>query len=127
MNDTPYQRDYLQILGVLTTVGALIFGLVFAGASAKRGVTPTDARWLAVFAVLAALIAGGAGLARARIWGGALLATAYAAAAVWYGRLAFQGVHVMSAGRLAALYVAVALLLVPAVLVIRWRRFLGGT
>ena len=124
MNDTPYQRDYLQILGVLTTVGALIFGLVFAGASAKRGVTPTDARSLAVFAVLAALIAGGAGLARARIWGGALLAMAYGAAAVWYGHIAFRGMHVMPAGRLAALYVAVALLLVPAVLVVRWRRFL---
>ena len=125
MSDTPYQRDYLQILGVLTTFGALLFGLVFAGANAKSGVTPADTRSLVIFAVLAALIAGGAGLARARLWGGALLAAAYGAAAVWYARIAVRGVHVMAIGRLATLFATVALLLVPSVLVVRWRRFLA--
>jgi hypothetical protein len=122
--DTPYQRDYLQITGVLTTAGALIFGLFFAARFAKRGVLPTDPRSLIVLAVLAALLAGGAALARARLWGGALVAAGYAAVAVWQLRLAIKGVHSLPVTRLLGMIALAVLLVVPAALVIRWRRFL---
>lgn len=124
-NDAPYQRDYLQIIGLLTAAGALLFGLVYAGISARRGVMPTDARSLATFGVLAALIAGGAGLSRAKLWGGAVVSVAYAAIAFWQVRLAILGVHRIPQWRLLTTFATAALLLVPAVLVVRWRRYLG--
>jgi hypothetical protein len=127
MNDTtgtPYQRDYLQILGFLSAVGALLFGLFLAGAGARRGVMPTDRRSLVIFAVLAALIIGGAGLSRARLWGGLLLAAAYAVAAFWYLRLATLGVRIFPPLRLAGTFAAAAFMFLPAVFVVRWRRFL---
>lgn len=124
MKDTPYQRDYLQIIGVLTTAGALIFGLVYAGISARRGVMPKDPRSLATFGVLAALVIGGAALSRARLWGGAIVAAAYAAIAFWQVRLAILEVHRIPQWRLLTTFATAALLLVPAILVVRWRRFL---
>jgi len=123
-SDTPYQRDYLQILGVLTAFGALIFGLFLAGAAARRGVMPTDRRSIIIFAVLAALIIGGAGLSRARLWGGLLLAAAFAVVAFWYLRLATLGVRLFPPLRLAGTFAAAAFMFLPAVFVARWRRFL---
>lgn len=124
MNDTPYQRDYLQIIGVLTAIGALVFGLVFASTAARHGVVP-DRRSLLAAGVLAVLIIGGAGLARARLWGGALLATAYLGVAFWCLRVGLRGMHTMSLWRLASTFAAVALTMAPAILVVRWRRFLS--
>lgn len=124
MTDSPYQRDYLQIIGVLTAIGALLFGVVVASVATKRDAVPMDRRALLIAGVLVVLVVAGAALTRARLWGGALLATVYLAIAFWFVRLAIGGMHTMSLGRLASTFAAAMLLMVPAALVLRWRRFL---
>ncbi len=124
MDDAPYQRDYLQIIGMLSAVGALLFGLVAASRAARQGILLSDRRGLMVGILLLTLIVGGAALTRARIWGGALLATAYLVIAFWYVHLAIRQVHTMSTARLTGTLAAAVLLTLPAALVLRWRSFL---
>jgi hypothetical protein len=85
---------------------------------------PTDRRSLILFGVLVALIIGGAGLARLRWGGGIVLAVTYAGISLWCLRLAALGLHAMSTTWLASTFAAAALLLLPGVFVVRWRRFL---
>ena len=83
-----------------------------------------DRRALLIAGVLVVLVVAGAALARARLWGGALLSTVYLVLALWLVRLAIRGMHTMPVGRLSSTFAAAALLMVPAALVLRWRRFL---
>ena len=120
----PYQRDYLRIIGGLTVFGALLFALTISVITLRRGMVLTEVRALAAAAVLLALITGGAALARALLWGGMLLSSAYLVVAGWYLRLAILGMHGDTVPHLTLIFASAALLLVPAALVIRWRRFL---
>ena len=124
MDDAPYQRDYLQIIGMLTAIGALLFGVVTASRAASHGISPSDRHGLMVGALLLTLVIGGTALARAHLWGGVLLATAYLVIAFWYVHLAIREVHTTSTARLAGTLAAAALLMLPAALVLRWRNFL---
>jgi hypothetical protein len=124
MDDAPYQRDYLQIIGMLTAIGALLFGVVAASRAVSHGIPLSDRHGLMTGALLLTLVVGGAALARAHLWGGALLATTYLVVAFWFIHLAIREVHTTSTARLAGMLAAAALLMLPAALVLRWRSFL---